>query len=109
MRNKVTSSWVKRVPKTKKPVTAHSMEALLERRYETPRRCTEKMFLAKPELKSSHTVSYTHLAEAFNITTYGYGHGCGLSQYGAWGYAANGWGYADILAHYFPGTTLESR
>ena len=55
MRNKVTSSWVKRVPKTKKPVTAHSMAALLERRYETPRRCTEKMFLAKPELKSSHT------------------------------------------------------
>lgn len=54
-------------------------------------------------------ISYDSGAEAFNITTYGYGHGCGLSQYGAWGYAANGWGYADILAHYFPGTTLESR
>ena len=54
-------------------------------------------------------ISYDPGAEAFNITTYGYGHGCGLSQYGAWGYAANGWGYADILAHYFPGTTLESR
>lgn len=54
-------------------------------------------------------ISYDAGSEAFNITTYGYGHGCGLSQYGAWGYAANGWGYADILAHYFPGTSLESR
>lgn len=54
-------------------------------------------------------ISYDPSSEAFNITTYGYGHGCGLSQMGAWGYAANGWGYADILAHYFPGTTLESR
>lgn len=45
---------------------------------------------------------------AFSITTYGYGHGCGMSQYGAWGYAANGWSYAQILAHYYPGTTLST-
>ena len=44
----------------------------------------------------------------FSITCYGYGHGCGLSQYGAWGYAANGWTYDQILAHYFPGTTLSA-
>lgn len=44
----------------------------------------------------------------FSITTYGYGHGCGMSQYGAWGYAANGWSYAQILAHYYPGTTLST-
>ena len=54
-------------------------------------------------------ISYNESGEAFDITTYGYGHGCGLSQYGAWGYASNGWGYADILSHYFPGTSLESR
>ena len=44
----------------------------------------------------------------FSITCYGYGHGCGLSQYGAWGYAANGWTYDQILAHYFPGTSLSA-
>lgn len=44
----------------------------------------------------------------FSITTYGYGHGGGLSQYGAWGYAANGWTYDQILAHYFPGTSLST-
>ena len=36
----------------------------------------------------------------------GYGHGVGLSQYGARGRAAAGQGYAAILAHYFQGTTL---
>lgn len=44
----------------------------------------------------------------FVFTTYGYGHGCGLSQWGTVGYAHNGWGYADILYHYFPGTSLSS-
>ena len=36
----------------------------------------------------------------------GYGHGVGLSQYGARGRAAAGQDYAAILAHYFKGTTL---
>ena len=36
----------------------------------------------------------------------GYGHGVGLSQYGARGRAAAGQDYTAILAHYFQGTTL---
>ncbi|MBO0769600.1 MAG: SpoIID/LytB domain-containing protein, partial [Solirubrobacterales bacterium] len=36
----------------------------------------------------------------------GYGHGIGMSQYGALGFAEHGYGYADILAHYYTGTTL---
>ena len=36
----------------------------------------------------------------------GFGHGTGLSQYGAYGYAKQGVGYAEILAHYYTGTTL---
>ena len=54
-------------------------------------------------------ISYDAGSEAFTFTVYGYGHGCGMSQMGAWGYAANGWGYADILAHYYPGTTLVTQ
>lgn len=54
-------------------------------------------------------VVYDPGAEAFTFTVWGYGHGCGMSQMGAWGYAANGWGYADILAHYYPGTTLVTQ
>jgi stage II sporulation protein D len=36
----------------------------------------------------------------------GFGHGVGMSQYGAYGYAKHGFGYRDILAHYYTGTTL---
>ena len=36
----------------------------------------------------------------------GYGHGIGMSQYGAYGYALHGWTYQQILAHYYTGTTL---
>ena len=36
----------------------------------------------------------------------GWGHGVGMSQYGAKGMADAGFGYAEILAHYYPGTEL---
>ncbi|MBE3578119.1 MAG: stage II sporulation protein D [Limnochordales bacterium] len=36
----------------------------------------------------------------------GYGHGVGLSQYGAAGMAERGSKYQEILAHYYQGTTL---
>jgi stage II sporulation protein D len=36
----------------------------------------------------------------------GFGHGVGLSQYGAYGYAKHGRKYDEILAHYYSGTRL---
>ena len=36
----------------------------------------------------------------------GWGHGVGMSQWGAYGYAKHGWTYDRILAHYYTGTTL---
>ena len=38
----------------------------------------------------------------------GFGHGIGMSQYGAYGYALEGSGYKTILGHYYEGTRLES-
>ena len=43
----------------------------------------------------------------FSFTTRGYGHGVGLSQWGAKAMAEQGASYADILAHYYPGTELR--
>jgi stage II sporulation protein D len=43
---------------------------------------------------------------AFVFQGHGWGHGVGLSQWGAYGFATNGWTYDRILAHYYPGTTL---
>ena len=42
----------------------------------------------------------------FVFTVKGYGHGLGLSQYGANAMAKSGFSYAEILAHYYPNTKL---
>jgi stage II sporulation protein D len=38
----------------------------------------------------------------------GWGHGVGLSQFGAKGMADRGYAYAQILAHFYPGTVLAT-
>ena len=40
------------------------------------------------------------------VRGHGFGHGVGMSQYGAYGYATHGFGYKAILAHYYTGTTI---
>lgn len=45
--------------------------------------------------------------DGVNITTKGYGHGVGMSQYGANGMANNGYSYKDILLHYYRGVSLN--
>jgi SpoIID/LytB domain protein len=43
---------------------------------------------------------------AWVVHGHGFGHGVGVSQYGAYGYAKHGRGYRFILAHYYRGTTI---
>ena len=45
-------------------------------------------------------------ASTLVIAGAGYGHGVGMSQTGAYGYARHGWTYQAILAHYYTGTSL---
>ena len=54
--------------------------------------------LAMPAMASADTT--------FTFTGHGYGHGVGMGQYGAQGYALQGWTHEQILAHYYQGTTL---
>lgn len=51
----------------------------------------------------TYKVSPQHI----RITTTGYGHGVGMSQYGADGYAKEGWNYREILLHYYTGTQIH--
>ena len=44
----------------------------------------------------------------FRIEGGGFGHGVGMSQYGALGYAQQGTGYQDILAHYYQDTAVQT-
>jgi stage II sporulation protein D len=48
----------------------------------------------------------TTLGDTVTFYGRGYGHGVGLSQYGAYGRAVAGQDAATILGHYYPGTTL---
>jgi stage II sporulation protein D len=47
-------------------------------------------------------------ARAWVVNGAGFGHGVGLSQYGAYGYAKHGFKYDQILTHYYTGTTIGS-
>ena len=45
----------------------------------------------------------------FTLTGAGFGHGWGMSQYGAYGAATKGLSWRQILAFYYPGTVLATR
>lgn len=53
---------------------------------------------------AAFTVEYKN--ELFTLEVLGYGHGVGLSQYGAQYMAQKKTGWQDILLHYYPGTVL---
>ena len=53
---------------------------------------------------AAFTVTYAD--EAFTITTKGYGHGVGMSQYGANAMAKNGATWQEILSYYYPETVI---
>lgn len=52
-------------------------------------------------------VEYDSKKEEFVFTTYGYGHGVGMSQLGANYYAKCGWTYDEILEHYYSNTKVR--
>lgn len=55
----------------------------------------------------SFDVSYKNGEYLFTVK--GYGHGVGMSQYGADWYAKQGYTYKEIISHYYPETTIEQR
>ena len=53
--------------------------------------------------------SLSQLGDALLFVCAGYGHGVGMSQYGADALADEGWDYRQILAHYYPGCILTDK
>ncbi len=47
-----------------------------------------------------------YIGGKFVFTCYGYGHGVGMSQYGADYLARQGFSWREILGHYYPGTEI---
>ena len=59
-----------------------------------------------PVCAASCTAAAAGSGPLFLISGHGWGHGVGMSQYGAQGFALHGYSYQQILSHYYPGTTL---
>lgn len=55
---------------------------------------------------TAFTIAYAD--GVFTVTTRGYGHGVGMSQFGANAMALTGKTYEEILTWYYPGTQLET-
>ncbi|MFD2117028.1 stage II sporulation protein D [Paenibacillus yanchengensis] len=60
----------------------------------------------KLELRSSH-FDWDVSKREITLTTYGFGHGVGMSQWGANGMAKEGYTAAEIIAYYYKDTSIE--
>ncbi|MBW7454840.1 stage II sporulation protein D [Paenibacillus sepulcri] len=65
------------------------------------REVREKLGLASSQF------SWAIQDDEITFTTFGYGHGVGMSQWGADGMAKNGIGAVQIVTHYYSGTKVE--
>jgi len=63
---------------------------------------------SKLELRSNH-FEILETEENIIINTKGYGHGVGMSQYGALAMAKKGYKYDEILKHYYTGIKIEKN
>ncbi len=80
---------------------------------------TKKTKVIGKELEIRKTLSPSHLYSSafvvektggkFILRGAGWGHGVGLCQIGAAVMGAKGYPYDEILAHYFPGSTIEKK
>src|SRR4029453_14954808 len=52
------------------------------------------------------TGSVALATDSFRFHGSGYGHGIGMSQWGAYGLSAGGWSYRRILSHFCSGTRV---
>ena len=58
---------------------------------------------------SAEPLTAAALTASVQFSGHGYGHGRGLGQWGAYGYATTGATYRDIVGHYYGGTTLGTQ
>src|SRR5215471_21604406 len=66
-------------------------------------------FVSAPHAAPSKAKPYVAPAGSgslFLVSGHGWGHGVGMGQWGAQGYAQQGYSYDQILAAYYPGTML---
>lgn len=63
-------------------------------------------FSVTPQFTAAGNKSGGSLPDSFTVSGRGFGHGLGMSQWGAYGMAAQGRNYQQIVQHYYQGATL---
>lgn len=87
--------------------SSEETESTTEAETEKATKPTETQPTKAPETTAKETTAPKSVADGtFVFTVYGYGHGVGMSQYGANAYAKQGWSYDKILTHYYTGTKV---
>ena len=80
------------------------VQKIIAGQYETSgRQIREKLHLASTDFNIAYDVNN----QIVHITTVGYGHGVGMSQYGAEAFAQKGWTEDQILSHYYTSTKIQ--
>ena len=67
-----------------------------------------RIWLGPTKIKST-LCSIENQGNVYIFSGKGYGHGVGMSQWGAQGLASQGQNYRQILNHYYPGTEVKRR
>jgi stage II sporulation protein D len=65
------------------------------------------LFTVQPQFEQVASAQGAAAPPSFQVTGRGFGHGIGMSQYGAFGMASQGFSYRDIVAHYYRGAILS--
>lgn len=103
--------------KNKKEITSENLKKQIKILSRTEGNRVQKIKIQNTELSGNEIRSLFELRSAnfeielkdksiiFNVS--GYGHGVGMSQWGAEAMARNGSSYKEILYHYYPGTLVE--
>ena len=73
---------------------------------------TALVIIFQPELRRllglrSTDIEFSPQEDGVTVTTHGFGHRVGLSQYGAWAMAERGFSYDEIIEFYYPGAVVR--
>ena len=66
-----------------------------------------RTLMGSRRIKSTKITSIRNKRDKISFTGQGWGHGVGMSQWGAKALADKGWNYKKILRLYFPGTRVR--
>ena len=106
MEDELNSGGKKEEESSKQPDTTAKPETTTGKGNADSSQTTPPSSVPSDEISTAHPSSQRKSGK-FQFTVYGYGHGVGMSQFGANEFAKSGWNYREILLHYFPGVQMQ--